>query len=215
VEAKKNHYPAQIYIEAIRVFGWTISKLFWRIKFYGTENIPHDLEGGLLVCPNHQTYFDPVWVCIKIKRKYRFMAWDKAFDWFIVGRVIRYLGSFPVSYERGGTLKALKESLRSLRQGATLIIFPEGERQFTDGKMLEFKPGALRIAMEAGVPILPVTIRGGNKVWGQDMNSPRPGKVEIFYHPVFPVPRPPEGVEVHAHIDRLTNDLREIIASKL
>ncbi|HEX8367459.1 MAG TPA: lysophospholipid acyltransferase family protein [Pyrinomonadaceae bacterium] len=210
-ESTTNKYPAPIVIEAIRIFGITISKIFWRIRFYGTENIPQNLEGGLLVVPNHQTYFDPFWVCIPIRRRYRFMAWEKAFEWFLVGDVIRYLGAFPVNLERGSK-ESLKQAVKALRDGATLMIFPEGAREFSDGKMLEFKSGAIKIAMLANVPILPVTIRGANKVWAQDMKFPRFGKVEIFYHPVMEIPRDKDSRE---QIDKLTDKLEEIIKSKM
>ncbi len=207
-----NKYPSPFFIESLRYFGIFVSKIFWRIKFYGTENIPQNLEGGLLVVPNHQTYFDPFWVCIPIRRKYRFMAWDKAFEWFLVGDIIRYLGAFPVNLERGSK-ESLKQAVRALRDGATLMIFPEGEREFTDGKMLEFKSGAVKIALLANVPILPVTIRGANKVWAQDMKFPRFGKVEIFYHPLLEVPR--DAASSREQIDELTDRLEEIIKSKL
>lgn len=216
MKAKKSPYPAQFVIEAIRRVGWAISKIFWHIEFHGTENVPRNLPGGLLVLANHQTYLDPMWICLKINRKYRFMAWDGAFNSFFVGKAIRYLGAFPVSLETGGTIKAMKESLRALRDGAALIIFPEGEREFSDGEMLEFKSGAMRIAMEAGVPILPVTIRGAHKIWAQDMKFPRlSGKVELIYHPLFYVSKPEKGVDVRDHIERLTEELKALIGSKL
>jgi 1-acyl-sn-glycerol-3-phosphate acyltransferase len=210
-ESNSNKYPAPVVIEAIRYFGVTISKLFWRIRFHGTENIPQNLASGLLIVPNHQTYFDPFWICMPIKRKFRFMAWDKAFEWFLVGDVIRYLGAFPVNLERGSK-ETLKQAVKALREGATLVIFPEGEREFSDGKMLEFKSGAIKIAMLANVPIMPVTIRGANKVWAQDMKFPRFGKVEIFYHPVMEIPRDRDNRE---QIDILTDKLEEIIKSKM
>lgn len=210
-ESKTNKYPAQIVIEALRIFAISISKLFWRIRFHNTENIPQNLEGGLLIVPNHQTYFDPFWICIPIRRKFRFMAWDKAFEWFLVGDMIRYLGAFPVNLERGSK-ESLKQAVKALREGATLMIFPEGEREFSDGEMLEFKSGAIKIAMLAGVPIMPVTIRGGNKVWAQDMKLPRTGKVEIFYHPLMEIPT---GADRRDQIDKLTDKLEEIIRSKM
>jgi 1-acyl-sn-glycerol-3-phosphate acyltransferase len=214
VSAKKNPYPAQIVIEAIRLVGWTISRLLWRIEFRGVENIPQDLPGGLVVMANHQTYLDPMWICLKINRKYRFMAWDAVFDWFFVGKAIRYLGAFPVNME-GGSIKAMKEALRALRDGATLIIFPEGEREFSDGEFLEFKSGAMRIAMEAGVPILPVTISGAHKIWAQDMKLPRfTGKVKLTYHPLFYVPKPEKGTDLREHIERLTEELKKVINEK-
>lgn len=207
-------YPAPIVIEFIRYFGLFVSKIFWRIEYHGTENIPQDLSRGLLVVSNHQTYFDPFWLCLPIHRKFRFMAWNKAFEWFLIGKMIKYLGAFPVSLEGAGTRKALVESLKSLRNGATLIVFPEGSRGFSDGKLLPFKPGAGRIAMEANVPILPVTIRGGNKVWAQDIKFPRPHKVEIFYHPVLEIPKS-ENKDEHQIAEEITEKLKTIIEKEL
>jgi 1-acyl-sn-glycerol-3-phosphate acyltransferase len=210
-ESNSNKYPAPAVIQAIRYFWTSVSKVFWRINFHGTENIPQNLAGGLLVVPNHQTYFDPFWICIPIRRKFRFMAWDKAFEWFLVGDMIRYLGAFPVNLERGSK-ESLKQAVRALKDGATLIIFPEGEREFSDGEMLEFKNGATKIAMLANVPILPVTIRGANKVWAQDMKLPRLGKVDIFYHPLMEIPRDRNDRE---QVDKFTDKLEEIIKSKM
>lgn len=209
-----SRYPSPIAIEAVRYFGLALSKSLWRIKFHGTENIPQNLDSGLLVLPNHQTYFDPFWICIPIKRKFRFMAWEKAFEWFLVGDLIRYLGAFPVNLERGGK-ESLKQALKSLRSGATLIIFPEGEREFSDGHLLPFKNGAVKIAMQAQVPILPVTIRGGNKVWAQDMKRPHFGKVDIFYHPLIEIPPLNKGTDEREQVDKITDRLEETIKSKL
>ncbi len=211
----KLQYPAPIIIELIRYSLLFISKLLWRIQYYGTENIPQKLDSGLLVVPNHQTYFDPFWVSLPIKRKYRFMAWDKAFDWFLIGRIIHYLGAFPVSLKRGGTRQAMLEALKSLQDGATLMIFPEGSREFSDGKLLPFKTGAVRIAIEAGVPILPVTIRGANKVWSQDIRFPTFRKVEIFFHPIFELPPMDQNLDERVFAEHLTEQLKKIIESKL
>ena len=210
-----NQYPAQFVVEIIRYTLLFISKILWRIEYHGVENIPQNLERGLLVTPNHQTYFDPFWVCLPIKRKYRFMAWDQAFNWFLVGRMIRYLGAFPVSLKRGGTRRAMLQALTCLRDGATLIIFPEGSRGFSNGELLEFKTGAIRIAQEAEVPILPVTIRGANEVWAQDIKFPTLKKVDIYFHPVFEIPQNYEGLDEHEFAAKLTEQLKIIIESKL
>lgn len=209
-------YPSPIVVNFLRFIAHTLCKVLWRIEFRGTENIPQKLEGGLLITPNHQTYMDPVWVCLKITRNLRFMAWDKAFDWVLIGRLIRYLGAFPVSLaNRRKAIKASRKAIQVLRQGAALIIFPEGEREFADGRMLDFKPGAVRIAFEADVPILPVTIRGGHRVWSQEMKFPRFGKVEIIYHPVLRVPKPDPGVDLREHLNRFNRKLAGIINAEL
>lgn len=201
-------------VELVRLVGLNLSRLFFGIKYIGKENIPQDLSGGLLVCANHQSFFDPFWICFPIKRPLRFMTWDAATKWFLVGTFIRSLGAFPVSIERGGK-DALKMSLGWLKSGGTLVVFPEGSRSFSDGKLLEFKNGSVRIALQAGVPILPVTIRGGNRVWAQDMAKPKLGKVEIEYHPLFILPPAPKGTDVKTHSDNLTQQLAQIIESRL
>lgn len=212
---EKGNYPRPIAVETVRVLAIAISKLFWRIKFFDTENIPQNLEGGLLIAPNHQTYFDPIWVYLPIKRRLRFMAWDKAFNWFLVGRFIRYFGAFPVSLERVGVVKALKKAREVLRNGDTLVVFPEGSRAYSDGRMLPFKTGAAKIAVDAGVPILPVTIRGANKVWSQDHKLPGFGKVEIFYHPIVQTVKNNSAKSSKSHIDEITQRLEATIASKM
>jgi 1-acyl-sn-glycerol-3-phosphate acyltransferase len=201
-------------IAAVRYAGLTLSKLFFGLKYHGKENIPQNLPGGLLICSNHQSFFDPFMICFPVKRPLRYMTWDAATRWFIVGDFIRALGAFPVNIERGGK-DALKMSLGWLRSGGTLVVFPEGSRSKADGKMLEFKNGSVRIAQQAGVPILPVTIRGANRVWAQDMKFPRPRRVEIVYHPLFQIPPAPAGKENREHVNDLTDKLKEIIASAL
>lgn len=207
-------YTPPIAIDLARYFSLAASKLLWRIEYRNKQNIPRKSNQGLLIVANHQTYFDPFWICAPMKRKFRFMAWDKAFEWFFVGPLIRYLGAFPVDTTRG-TKTVLREALNSLKDGATLMIFPEAAREFADGKMLEFKPGAIRIAMEAGVPILPVTVRGGNRVWAQGMKFPHFHKVEIFYHPVFEVQKPDEKADLREHLENLNTRLVKIIGSAL
>ena len=143
------------------------------------------------------------------------MAWDKAFDWFFVGWLIKYLGSFPVDTKRGTTKSILRESFSVLRDGATLVMFPEGARSFPDGKLHEFKTGAVRIALEADVPILPVTVKGANRVWSQTMTRPHFPQVEIFFHPLFQVPKPAGTEDLRAHLEKVTAQIAAIIESKL
>jgi 1-acyl-sn-glycerol-3-phosphate acyltransferase len=207
---KKNEYPPNWATNLLRYFVYIFSKIVWRIKFCGTENIPQNLQSGLLVMPNHQTYLDPFWVVVPIHRKLRFMAWDKAYNRKIIGRLMKFFGAFPVNPERGGK-ESYKKSIEVLREGGTLVIFPEGSREFADGKMLPFKTGAARIAIEAGVPILPVTIRGANRVWSQEMKYPKFfRKIEIIYHPIVQT-NLYEVNNQRNYADKLTAELAQII----
>jgi 1-acyl-sn-glycerol-3-phosphate acyltransferase len=213
MELKKNEYPPNWATSFVRLFVYVFSKIAWRIKFCGTENIPQNSSRGLLVTPNHQTYFDPFWVVVPIKRKLRFMAWDKACERKIIGGLMKFFGAFPVNIEHGGK-ESYKKSLEILREGGTLIIFPEGSREFADGKILPFKSGAARIAIGADVPILPVTIRGANRVWSQEMKRPKLfRKIEIIYHPIIQT-NLPEGETEREYAIKLTTEMEKVIASK-
>lgn len=216
---KKNNFsyksPSPFLVNTMRYFSLIVSKIFWRIEFKNTENIPKNLKSGLLIAPNHQTYFDPFWVCIPIKRDLRFMAWDEAFEWFFIGKMISSLGAFPISLKRAGNIKALKDSMSLLNDGKTLLIFPEGERELADGELLPFKNGAIRMALQTKVPILPVTIRGGNKVWSREHRFPRPQKVEIIYHPLIVTSDIKKSNNLGCMSKSLTHELKNIIASEL
>lgn len=65
------------------------------------------------------------------------------------------------------------------------MVFPEAAREFADGKLLPFKTGAAKLALQSDVPILPVTIRGANRVWAREMKYPRFAKIEIVFHPIL------------------------------
>lgn len=187
------------------------SRIFWRLELKGVENIPRN--SGLIIAANHQSYGDPFWLAIPFKRPVRFLAWSEAFSWPLIGKAIRLLGAWPLQVE-GSDPAAIRRSLNWLRDSGAVVIFPEGGRGLPDGSMVRMKAGAVRMALEAGVPILPVTIRGGNRVWPSSKLLPRLGKVEITYHPLFHVGQLP-GEETRACARRETERLATIIKSAL
>jgi 1-acyl-sn-glycerol-3-phosphate acyltransferase len=216
IESQKNQKlisdsPSPVLLKALKGILKPLFKVLWRIEYHNMENIPQDMPGGLIVASNHQTYLDPFWLGVVIKRQLRFLAWDKACHWFIIGPLIRKLGAFPVNLERGGK-ESIKTAIRVLKEGSTLVVFPEGSREYSDGKLLELKPGTVRIALEAGVNILPVTIRGGNKVWSREDSFPGFRKVKIYYHPMLEV-KLPENINARTYAGQLTKKLAEIIDS--
>ncbi|MGI9056585.1 MAG: lysophospholipid acyltransferase family protein [Pyrinomonadaceae bacterium] len=200
----ENPPPFLVYV--VRLIFLFVSKILWRIKFINTDKIPQNLPGGLLVISNHSTYFDPFWISLPIKRDLRYMAWDKAFEWFFVGFLIKNLGAFPVN-TKFGSRKTFQQAVKLLKEGKTLMIFPEAVREFSDGKLLPFKIGAAKLALLADVPILPVTVRGANRVWAREMKFPRPAKVEIIFHPVLRI----DEFEENISPEKLTEKIKEII----
>ncbi len=148
------------------------SRAVWHLEHKGTDNIPDDT--GLIVAANHQSYGDPFWLAVPIKRPIRFLAWSEAFSWPVVGKAIGLLGAWPLQIE-GSDPSTIRRSLNWLRDGGVVVIFPEGGRGLSDGSMIRLKGCGVRMALEANVPIFPVTIRGGNKVWPAHPTLPRSG----------------------------------------
>jgi 1-acyl-sn-glycerol-3-phosphate acyltransferase len=199
-------------LELCRPIIGFISRLFWRVRWRNTEYIP--LSGGVIIAANHQTYIDPFWVGFPVRRPVRFLAWDAAFNWPFVGYWLRMFGAWPLQLE-GSDPGPIRRSLQWIGEGGAVMIFPEGGRGNADGTMKKCKAGAVRMALEAGVPILPVTIRGAERVWPSTFRLPRLGPaVEIIYHPIIHLqPTEDEGARECAR--RETERLAEIIRSAL
>ncbi|HSE19572.1 MAG TPA: lysophospholipid acyltransferase family protein [Pyrinomonadaceae bacterium] len=197
-------------LDSIRPVIGMFSRLLWKIEFRGVENVPD--HGGLIVAANHQTYIDPFWLSLPIKRPTRYLAWSAAFRWPVVGTGLKLLGAWPLALE-GSDPAAIRTSLQWLRNGGVVVIFPEGARSTDTGALDRFKAGAVRLAMEAQVPILPVTIKGGNRVWPRGWRFPRLGKVVVTYHPLLH----PECMneETRAYARRESERLAQVIASAL
>ena len=190
-----------------------LSRLLWRVSWHQTENIPLNSD-GLIIASNHQTYIDPFWVCCKVRRPVRFLAWDAAFNWPIVGFFLRAFGAWPLQLE-GSDPAPIRRSLQWISEGGAVMIFPEGGRGNSDGTTKKFKAGAVRMALEAGVAILPVTIRGGQRVWPSTHRLPRlGGHIEITYHPLI-LPAPCDNEDTRECARREIAKLSEIVQSAL
>ena len=201
----------QVTLDLLRPVVALMGRGFWDLKLRGLENIP--AEGGLLIASNHQSYLDPFLISVPIRRSLRFLAWNEALEWPIAGRVMKLMGAWPLQVERSDPA-AIRRSIQWLRGGGALVIFPEGGRGLPNGSILRFKGGAARLALEADVPILPVTIRGANRVWPAGQLMPRMGRIEIVYHPLHYVRQNP-GEETRGCARRESDRLAEIIKAAL
>lgn len=198
-------------LNTIRPVVGAFSRMFWKIEFRGVEHVPE--HGGVIIAANHQTYIDPFWLSLPIKRPTRYLAWSAAFRWPVVGKGLKLLGAWPLALE-GSDPAAIRTSLQWLRNGGAVVIFPEGGRSTETGELDRFKAGAVRMALEAQVPILPVTIKGGNRVWPRGWRFPRMGKVVVTYHPLY-YPEPCVDEETRACARRESERLARVIASAL
>lgn len=133
------------------------------ITVRGEHHFP--AEGGAVVVINHTGYFDFVYAGLPArvhKRFIRYMAKAEVFDHPVAGPIMRELRHIPV--DRTAGKGSFDEAVRRLRSGELVGVFPEAtiSRSF---EIKDFKSGAVRMATEAGVPILPVTIWGSQRVW--------------------------------------------------
>jgi 1-acyl-sn-glycerol-3-phosphate acyltransferase len=143
-------------------------KSFWKyldlqFSFSGEENIPQD--GGAILAINHIGYLDfaIVGTAVLPKKRYvRFMAKKEIFNNKLAGPLMR--GMHHISVDRGNGSASFVAALRALRKGEIIGIFPEGTIS-TSFEIKELKSGAVRLAMAAGVPVIPTIIWGSQRVW--------------------------------------------------
>jgi len=143
-------------------------KTFWkfldlRFSFSGEENIPQ--EGGAILAINHIGYLDfaIVGTAVLPKKRYvRFMAKKEIFDNKLAGPLMR--GMHHISVDRANGSASFVGALRALRKGEIVGIFPEGTIS-TSFEIKGLKSGAVRLAMGAGVPVIPTIVWGSQRVW--------------------------------------------------
>ena len=185
-----------------------LARLYFRLRLEGIAHIPG--EGPVVIAPNHQTYADPVLVTIPVRRPVYYMAWNRLFEVPGLSWMIRKLRAFPVEVDSSDP-RATREAIRILQSGEAVMIFPEGGRSL-DGGVGRFKPGAFRLAVALGVPVLPVTIAGGYEAWPPGRPLPRPGTVTITYHPLA---YPDAGRDAREAARDLAERTRAVIAESL
>src|SRR5687767_7196522 len=95
------------------------------LRVAGRENWPQ--RGGGLICSNHQSHFDPPLVGMTCNRRMNYLARDTLYKVPVLKQVIHFLDAIPIDREGGG-LAGLKETLRRLKAGELVLIFPEGTR---------------------------------------------------------------------------------------
>ncbi|MHC4220987.1 MAG: lysophospholipid acyltransferase family protein [Planctomycetota bacterium] len=132
-----------------------------KLSFYGLENIPD--EGGFIITSNHQSYLDPIFCGLHIKRPFYYLARDSLFTPWLTGRLIASLTTIPV--RRGeADMSAMRQVIGRLKEGHGVCLFPEATRT-RDGKITPFKPGFGLLCRRGNAAVLPVVIEGAFECW--------------------------------------------------
>lgn len=132
------------------------SKIYFPCTFIGKENLPK--KGGFIIASNHISYLDPVILGISCWRRFSYVAKDDLFKNKLFSALLYQVGAFPIKRE-SADIGAVKETLRRLKSGCPIIIFPEGTRIAKDKKP---QPGIGLIAVKSGVAVIPAFIKGSD-----------------------------------------------------
>ena len=165
-------YFQQFHEAARKGVGWTYALarivltiptiLIYRVRGIGVKNVPKD--GPLVLAPNHFSQMDHFFAGVYLRRKIRFMAKSQMFGPPVLTYIYKHGGVFPV--RRGHHDEEAFETVHQLLdQGEMLLVYAEGGRSRSQ-ELGEPKPGIGRIALESGVPIIPVAIHGSARVRG-------------------------------------------------
>ncbi|MDQ3875029.1 MAG: 1-acyl-sn-glycerol-3-phosphate acyltransferase [Actinomycetota bacterium] len=184
----------------IGIVSWPVARLLFRLRARGVENVPR--RGGFVLAANHVSNFDPWAVGMALWPRWR-LRWMAKAELFnpILKPILLHGGAFPVRRGERDTA-AIRTAITVLRQGDTLVMFPEGTRR-RKGLRKKHQPhahtGTARIALAAGVPIVPAALAGTDRL-------SRLGPVRVVYGP---------PVALDDLRDRDTRDAAEIATERL
>lgn len=160
-----------------------VGVVLFGVRHFGKGNVPR--RGGVLIVANHQSHLDPPLIGIGCWRRMNYLARRTLFDFGPFGWLIRSVDAIPIDRDGLG-LGGLKESIRRLKAGEVVVVFPEGTRT-PDGELKEFRPGFTALATRTGATIVPAAIHGAFEAWPRRRRLPRPGRVRVCYgEPIRP-----------------------------
>ncbi len=193
------------------------ARILLRLEVKGRDVLA-PLRRPFLICPNHQSYLDPIIISSTYTRgTLPYIFHVGASEYFASPFMLWLARTFNIVPVDPDThlLRAMRASAGGLRAGRILNLYPEGQRSF-DGRLQEFKNGAAILATELDLPIVPVAIDGTYRVWPRDSWRIRPAKVRIsFGEPFMPRSVIPDGVSVEAAYQAVTDELKRRIQRML
>ncbi|MFN0121980.1 MAG: lysophospholipid acyltransferase family protein, partial [Blastocatellia bacterium] len=149
-----------------------------RMRVHGLENLPRDR--AVVVIANHQSYLDIPAIWSNLPLQFRIMAKRVLFYLPFMGWFLWRAGHIAIDRENArSALANVNRAVDKLKEGCSIVIFPEGTRS-EDATLQDFKSGGFKIAVRAGVPVVPVTIVGTCRVLKKDSLIFHAGDVDIY-----------------------------------
>ncbi len=184
-------FPATFIMGDVRVlyrlFMWGARAGVWitgvRIETVGLDKL--DPAGSYIFMTNHTSNLDPPIQIPLIPKRTSVMVKKELFKVPILGRAMRMGALVPVDRgNRDAGIEAVAIAKDVIRQGLNMTIYIEGKRSF-DGKLLPFKKGPFYLAVECGVPVVPMTIIGTHYAMPKARFAIQPGPVKVIFHPAI------------------------------
>ncbi len=182
-------FPASFIMGDVRVlyrlFMWGAWAGVWitgvRVQTIGLDQFDH--SRSYIFMTNHVSNIDPPIQIPLIPGRTSVMVKKELFKVPILGRTMRMGSLVPVDRKnRDAGIEAVRAAKAVIEQGLNMAIYVEGKRSF-DGKLLPFKKGPFYLAVECGVPVIPVTIVGTHYVMPKARFAIKPGLVKVIFHP--------------------------------
>ena len=146
----------------------------------GRENIP---SGVCVFVANHTSTADPPAVVGSIPRRVSLLVKKELFRVPIFGAAMRLAGFVPVDRsDSEAAIASVDRAIEFLRAGTSFVVYPEGTRS-PDGRLRPFKKGSFVMAIRAGVPVVPISVAGAEKVMSKGRLRIYPGEIRIKFHP--------------------------------
>jgi len=174
--------PNLLYWAGVKGIVFLVRLVGGKIRIKGRERIP---PGACLFVANHTSTLDAPAVVGAIPRRVAILLKESLFKWPIAGQAFALAGFIPVKRsERESAIASVEKATQSMRDGQSFLIYPEGTRS-PDGRLQEFKKGAVVMAIKAGVPIVPVACSGAHKVMRKRSLMIYPGEMLVeFLEPI-------------------------------
>src|SRR5205807_4098181 len=174
--------PAALYWGGVKGVMFFVRSVGVKVKVSGLERIP---SGACLFVANHTSSADAPAVVGAIPRRIAILLKKSLFAYPIVGQAFTLARFIPV--ERGdheSAIASLEKAIAAMRGGQSFLIYPEGTRS-PDGRLQEFKKGAVVMAIKAGVPIVPMACSGAHRVMRKRSLKIYPGEILVeFLSPI-------------------------------
>ena len=199
--------PDPVYWAGVKGVMFFVRAVGVRIRVRGLERIP---RGVCLFVANHTSSADAPAVVGAIPRRIAILLKESLFKWPIAGQAFTLAHFIPVNRRaRDSAIASVEKATEALKAGQSFLIYPEGTRS-PDGRLQEFKKGAVMMAIKAGVPIVPMVCSGAHRVMEKRSLVIHPGEILVEF--LQPIDASKYSLEER---DDLNEHVRQVMAAGL